>query len=168
MLERENRGGVNFVTWIETLEKKWKEKGLQIARAVGNAGHSGWGWKSEGRVCVGEEVQSLFSSTNICAVSSLALRNVLSSSNLWSPSPGVSPHAKYLQGGFVRNCRCWAVGEDCPASPAIRVCAFLCQQTVVLTDVTRKQIRVAQSHFWSETRIPEGRVSINAQGSCSG
>lgn len=71
--------------------------------------------------------------------------------------------------GFVRNCRCWAVGEDCPGSPAIRACAFLCQHTVMLMDVTRKQILafVAQTCFWWETHIPKGRVTINAQGGCS-
>jgi len=98
---------------------------------------------------MGEEGQSLFSVTNICGESSQALRNVLFNSNLGSPSPGVSPHAKYLLGGFVRNCGCRAAGEDCPASPAIRLCVFLCQQTAMLTDVTRKQILafVAQTHF---------------------
>lgn len=53
-----------------------------------------------------EEVQSLFSVTNVCGVSSLALRKVLSSSNPRSPSPGVSQHAKYLPGDFVRNSGC--------------------------------------------------------------
>lgn len=78
-------------------------------------------------------------------------------------------YLQHLLGDFVRSGGCWAAGEDCPASPGTRSC-FLCQHTVMLTDVTRKQTVafVAQAHSEGETWIPEGRVSINAQGSCSG
>lgn len=100
-----------------------KSLGQSAAQATG-----AWA-EHEERALTGEEVQSLFSVTNICGISSLALRKVLSSSNPRSPSPGVSQHAKYLPGGFVRNSGRRAVGEDCPASPAIRACAFLCQQS---------------------------------------
>lgn len=157
MIDKKGRVRKREQRWHQLCHTDWDSgeevKGLPTAGAVSSSSHSGWGCKSKGRVFMGEESQSLFSSTNICGVPSPALRNALSSSNLQSPSPGVSPHAGYLLGGFVRNCRCWAVGEDCPASPAIRVCAFLCQQTVMLKDVTRKQILafVAQTHFWWET-----------------
>lgn len=124
----------DFPNW-EKVKRKSDSGGLaeavgQLAALVAEAA------RVKQRASVGRGLQSLVSGAGICGVS--VLRHVRSGSNLWSQSPGVFPNSKYLQGGFVRSCRWWMFGEDCPVSPAIWICAFLCQQTVMFTDVTRK------------------------------